>query len=77
MVADKLIEPYPPFDYGAAVQWRRSSGVVLVGSVCGFRRIEGAVAAANIGFPEGTVLVLVEIESGESVEIPSVELEQI
>lgn len=77
MAADQLTQPYPPFDFGATVRWRRVAGPMLEGSICGFREIGDAAAAANTGFPKGTVLALVEIGSGESLEIPLEELELI
>jgi hypothetical protein len=75
MVADQVTGPYPPFDYGTPVRWRRGTGTVLEGSICGFREISDTRTAAVTGLAEGTVLALVEIRSGESVEIPLKELE--
>lgn len=77
MAPDQVSGPYPPFDYGTSVRWRRSAGTILEGSVCGFRQIADARTAATTGLPEGTVLALVEIGSGESVEVPLNELEPI
>ena len=77
MATSKLVGPYPPFDYGTSVRWRRSAGTVLEGSVCGFREIGDAQAAAETGFAAGTVLALIEIHSGESLEIPLTELEPV
>lgn len=77
MAADQVIGPYPPFDYGTPVRWRRGMGAILEGSICGFRVIEDAQSAERSGFVKGTVLALVEIQSGESVEIPLEELEPI
>lgn len=77
MAADQVTGPYPPFDYGTSVRWRRSMGTVLEGSICGFREIDDSQTAALTGFAKGTVLALVEIQSGESVEIPLEELEPI
>jgi hypothetical protein len=77
MAADQVMGPYPPFDYGASVRWRRPVGAVLEGSICGFREICDARTATKTGFPQGTVLALVEIQSGESAEIPLAELELI
>jgi hypothetical protein len=77
MATSKLVGPYPPFDYGTSVRWRRSAGTVLEGSVCGFREISDSQTAAATGFATGTVLALVEIHSGESLEIPLTELEPV
>ncbi len=77
MAADQVTRPYPPFDYGASVRWRRAAGTILEGSICGFREICDAPTAARTGFAQGTVLALVEIETGESVEIPLGDLELI
>lgn len=77
MATDQVTGPYPPFDYGESVRWRRNAGTVLEGSICGFREITDARTAARTGFAIGTVLALVEIQSGESVEIPLEELEPI
>jgi len=77
MATDILSEPYPPFEYGSSVRWRRDAGMLLEGSVCGFREITDETVAQTTGFPLGTVLVLVEIQSGGSVEIPLEELELI
>jgi hypothetical protein len=75
MVAGTLTAMYEPFDYGKSVRWRRSGGTMLEGSICGFREIRNEQAAAATGYPLGTVLALVEIHSGESLEIPLNELE--
>ena len=77
MAADQVTGPYPPFDYGTSVQWRRSMGAILEGSICGFREIDDARTAKRMGLTIGTVLALVEIRSGESVEVPLEELEPI
>ena len=77
MAADQVSGPYPPFDYGTSVRWRRSNGVVLEGSICGFRQIGDTRTADRAGLATGTVLALVEIQSGESLEIPLEELELI
>lgn len=77
MVADQVTGPYPPFDYGKPVRWQRSTGTILEGSICGFREIADARSAELTGFEIGTVLALVEIQSGDSVEIPLEELEPI
>lgn len=77
MAASKLVGPYPPFDYGTSVRWRRPAGTVMEGSVCGFREISDSQTAAATGFATGTVLALVEIRSGESLEIPLTELEPV
>lgn len=75
MAADQVTGPYLPFDYGTAVRWRRSMGSILEGSICGFREIDDTRTAERMGFAIGTVLALVEIRSGESVEVPLEELE--
>lgn len=75
MVAGKLSAMYEPFDYGKSVRWRRGGGTMLEGSICGFREVSSEQVAAATGFPVGTVLALVEIQSGESLEIPLRELE--
>lgn len=77
MAADQVIGPYPPFDYGTAVRWRRSMGAILEGSICGFRQIDDRQVAERMGLAKGTVLALVEIRSGESVEVPLEQLEPI
>lgn len=77
MAPDLLIRPYLPFDYGSNVRWRRPAGALLEGSICGFREITDERVAEAIGFPVGTVLALVEIQSGDSAEIPLQELELI
>ena len=51
--------------------------MIIEGSICGFREIGNGTAAKNTEFAAGTVLVLVETQSGESVEIPIDELELI
>lgn len=77
MATSKLVGPFPPFDYGTSVRWRRSAGTVLEGNICGFREISDVQIAAATGFAPGTVLALVEIHSGESLEIPLTELEAV
>jgi hypothetical protein len=77
MATNQVTGPYPPFEYGASVRWRRDAGKVLEGSICGFREIFDAAPAIATELPIGTVLVLVELQSGESVEIPISELELI
>ena len=59
------------------MRWRRDAGAIIEGSICGFREIGNGTAAKNTEFAAGTVLVLVETQSGESVEIPIDELELI
>jgi hypothetical protein len=77
MAVDQVMGPYPPFDYGVSVRWRRASNPIIEGSICGFREIHDATLADKTPFPLGTILALVEIQSGESVEIPISELELI
>jgi hypothetical protein len=75
MAADQVVGPYAPFDYGASVRWRRPAQPSIEGSICGFREIQDLLSAVEAGFPKGTILALVETESGESAEIPIHELE--
>lgn len=77
MASDRVTWPYPPFDFGTAVRWRRPAGPDLEGSICGFREIDNAKSAEQVGLPQGTVLVLVELASGEATEVPLNELEPI
>lgn len=77
MIPDKVIGPYPPFDYNSLVRWRQKSGSILEGSVCAFTEIDTPEQAADRGLPLGTVLALVEDASGEAIEIPLQELELI
>ncbi len=61
-------------DYGDSVELIDPTDIarfgILRGSACGFRVLD-AKQASFTRFPEGTVLVLVEGESGAAVEIPS------
>lgn len=59
--------------FGDAVSLTRDADVeragARVGSVCGFRNSD-AGAALQFGVDVGTTLVLVEVPSGEAVEVP-------
>jgi len=77
MATSELVGPYPPFDYGVSVRWRKAAGTILKSSICGFREIADAHVDRHTGFSVGTILALVEIHSGENLEIPLTELEVI
>ena len=67
MLKDQIVSPLPPFDYGVAVRWQ-DRGNVMRGSICGFRKPSDSASSK-------TVMALVELPSGEAVEIPLDELE--
>ncbi len=77
MATDQVTKSYCPFDYGVSVRWRRDAETILEGSICGFREICDSATALKTDLPIGLALVLVEFQSGESVEIPIDELELI
>lgn len=77
MVTYQVNDSYPPFEYGSAVRWRRPDGQPVVGSICGFDVVASAGRASVVGYPLGTVLALVEENSGGTVEVSIEELELI
>lgn len=70
MATYQLSDSYPPFEYGSAVQWRRAGAPLFFGSICGFSVVEMQEKASGVGVPLGTVLALVEEDSGGAVEVP-------
>lgn len=77
MATYQLNDSYLPFDYGSAVRWRRAGVPLLVGSICGFDVVASEERAKVLGVPLGTVLALVEENSGGAVEVALEELELI
>jgi hypothetical protein len=75
MASSEIVGPFPPYDFGSSVRWRRGAATLLEGSICGFRLIRNAEQAKLSGFPEGTVLALVEGQSGDACDVPLSELE--
>jgi hypothetical protein len=77
MTTHKIVPPHPPFDYGSSVRVRVTPNPhgVSQGSVCGFQTIEDRSLAEKRGVVVGTVYVLVENESGLTIEIPANDLE--
>lgn len=66
------------YDYGDSVRITSSELAAAVGfesgSVCGFREIADQGGPCKIGWPVGTILVLVEGAEGQSAEIPEEQL---
>jgi len=79
MVIYKIVPPYAPFDYGSAVRVKVAPNPYEIdrGSIFGFHEIEGAKSAEEYAMPVGTVLALVESDSGAAFEIPICDLELI
>lgn len=77
MATYQVSDSYPPFEYGSAVRWRRSGQPLLIGSICGFDVVASVERARTLGHPLGTVLALVEENSGGTVEVAIQDLELI
>lgn len=77
MATYQVSDSYPPFEYGSAVRWRRCGAPLLIGSICGFDVVASEERAKVVGHPVGTVLALVEENSGGAVEVAIKELELI
>ena len=70
MATYQVIDPYPPFEYGSAVQWLCADMTTSFGSIVGFRIVDTAYKAKKTGMQIGIVLALVEDKSGCVMEIP-------
>jgi hypothetical protein len=77
MTVYRIVPAHPPFDYGSSVRVSATPSPygLSQGSVCGFRTIDDHSVAEKRGVAVGTVYVLVESESGLTMEIPANELE--
>ena len=69
MVTYQLIDSYPPFEYGATVQWVTDTGSTMIGSICGFNAYDNAEKARLAGRNLGAVTAIVEVSTGKSFEV--------
>jgi hypothetical protein len=70
MATYQIEDSYPPFEYGSSVRWTDASASIYEGGICGFTKVGNETKAIACGVPLGTVLVLVELASGELVKVP-------
>lgn len=79
MATYKIVPPLVPFDYGSPVRVTVTPNPygLSQGSVCGFQTIEDPALAEKRGVAVRSVYVLVEDDSGLTVEIPARDLEMI
>jgi hypothetical protein len=79
MVTHKIVQPYPPFEYGSSVRVRVTPNPYKFteGSVYGFNEIDDLEIAKKRGVALGTVYLLVEDGTGAEFEVPADDLEVI